>query len=355
MPSAKDENAWRMENASLRSETLRLNKIIDALADRAECTETVSQSDFGVFQSTIILEDQVRSRTSELLQAEEHLKRNLAELAAANRRLVALGNQLAEAEKQAAVGQLAGGVAHEINNPLGFINSNLSSLERYHKQIFGLINAYEEAEPLLPPDIKKRLSTLRESIDLPYLKEDIQNLIGESRTGAERIRLIVLHLKDYSRSLDEPVESVDLHKLIDDAITIVWDELKPALKLTKEYGQLPSVVCMPVQTGRAIGNLLRNALQSMPDSGQLSLHTACTIDQVTIAIKDNGCGIDPEIIKRIFDPFFTTRPVGQGTGLGLSVAQGIISQHGGRIEIASELGKGSCFTIHLPVKYCQPV
>jgi signal transduction histidine kinase len=107
--------------------------------------------------------------------------------------------------------------------------------------------------------------------------------------------------------------------------------------------------------GRAIGNLLRNALQSMPDGGQLSLHTACTNDQITFAIKDHGCGIDPEIIGRIFDPFFTTRSVGQGTGLGLSVAQGIISRHGGRIEIASELGKGSCFTIHLPVKYCQPV
>jgi len=290
----------------------------------------------------------------ELGKREESLRHHLAELETANRRLLEMGNQLLLAEKQAAIGQLAAGVAHEINNPLGFVSSNLTTLAQYVANLQGLVDAYRKAEPQLPDASSKPLAEHRQSIDLDFLCEDAPVLIGESRKGLERVRVIVRNLLDFSRTLDESVEKLDLHSLLDESLASVWKEAAPTVEIIKEYGRLPLVEGMPMQLVQAFANLLRNALQAMPGGGRLTLHTACVDNGVAIAFIDSGYGISPEIQGRIFDPFFTTRPVGQGPGLGLSVTYGIVSRHGGHIDLSSLPGQGSNFTLWLPCEQNMP-
>jgi len=201
------------------------------------------------------------------------------------------------------------------------------------------VAAYGEVEPQLPAATGAAMAQRREAADLPFLRADIPTLIDESSTGVERVRVIVRNLLIFSRSLDEPVDAVDLRQVMDEALSLTWAELKPSVEISKAYGKQPLVECMPIQIGQAFANLLRNAIQSMPNGGHLTLRSENIGDGVAISIVDTGCGIPPDIQGRIFDPFFTTQPVGKGTGLGLSVAHGIISRHGGRIDVSSEPGK----------------
>jgi signal transduction histidine kinase len=287
----------------------------------------------------------------ELCEREVSMRRHMAELEAANRRLLEMGNQLLQAEKQAAIGQLAAGVAHEINNPLGFISSNLNTLAHYAGDLLELVDLYSEAESQLPVATCTPLAARRQAMDLAFLREDVPVLLDESKKGMDRVRVIVRNLLDFSRTLDEPVQALDLHAMLDETLAVTWNELNPTVELEKQYGKLPLVDGMPTQIAQVFSNLLRNALQSMPDGGHLKLSTECVGDGVAIIFKDSGCGIAPEIQRRIFDPFFTTRPIGSGTGLGLSVAHAIVARHGGNIDLTSTLGQGSTFTVFLPLKY----
>ena len=264
--------------------------------------------------------------------------------------------QLMQAEKLSAMGQLAAGVAHEINNPVGFVGSNLGTLEKYLQDIFAVVAAYEEAEAAHAADPAfDRARGLKRDCDYEFLKKDIAALLAESKEGVARVRRIVQDLKDFSRSGDTAWQWADLHQGLDSTLNIAWNELKYKCTVTRHYGDLPQVYCLPSQLNQVFLNLLVNAAQAIESRGEVTIATERLADApgdgaVRIRIADTGCGIPPEHLERIFDPFFTTKPVGKGTGLGLSLTWSIIDRHQGRIEVASTPGKGTEFTITLPVR-----
>ena len=260
-------------------------------------------------------------------------------------------SQLQQSEKMASVGQLAAGVAHEINNPIGYVHSNLTSLTRYIQNIFCVLDGYEQLERSLGVSHTELapVQALKERVELDYMRQDIIDLLAESEEGITRVEKIVRDLKDFSYLDQAEWQYVDIHVGLENTLSIVSHELKYKADLVKEYGDLPLVECLASQLNQVFMNLLVNAAHSIEQHGTITIRTGRDGEQVWIAIADTGKGIDPRHLKRIFDPFFTTKPVGVGTGLGLSVSYGIIQKHGGTIDVQSELGKGTVFTIRLPI------
>lgn len=258
--------------------------------------------------------------------------------------------QLLQSEKMASLGQIAAGVAHEINNPIGFVSSNLRTLQNYLHDLFRVAAVCEEAaaRARIPEDFA-RIQTIKNEVDFDYLRTDIFHLLEESVDGLVRVKKIVQDLKDFSRPGEAEWQFADLHQGLDSTLNIVAHEIKYKCEVHKEYGDLPLVRCLPAQLNQVFLNLLTNAAQSIPEKGEIHIRTGCAGDEVFITVSDNGSGIAPEHLDRIFDPFFTTKPVGQGTGLGLSLSYGIVQKHGGRIEVVSRVDAGTTFTIWLPV------
>lgn len=262
-------------------------------------------------------------------------------------------NQLLQSEKMASIGQLAAGVAHEINNPIGYVNSNLGSLEGYLKQLFQVIDAFQKAEPSISdPAVLSQILAAKQSAELEFLMEDVYALLSESRQGISRVTKIVQDLKDFSH-VGSPDEwsLADLHEGLESTINIVNNEIKYKAQLVKDYGVLPQIECLPSQLNQVFMNILVNAAQAMDGHGTITIRSGVHEErEAWIEISDTGKGISPEHVTRIFDPFFTTKPVGKGTGLGLALSYGIVQKHDGRIEVASELGRGTTFRIILPVQ-----
>jgi two-component system, NtrC family, sensor kinase len=296
------------------------------------------------------LEAAVDERTAKLVRANEALQ---VEMTERKRR----ESQLVQAEKLASIGQLAAGVAHEINNPIGFVSSNFGALQGYFDNLMQLLGAYEGAVAQLnSPTTTRSLASLREDLQLDYLKEDLPGLMRESKDGIERVRAIVQDLREFSQ-----VDSVqqwrwsNLHQGIDSTLNIVASEVRPAADIVKAYGQIPEVECLASQINQVVMNMVVNAAHAMgPERGRITLSTGTGTgaegDTVWIEVADTGCGIPAQHLSRIFDPFFTTRPVGKGTGLGLSLSYGIVQRHHGRIEVDSRVGEGTRFRIVLPVR-----
>jgi signal transduction histidine kinase len=261
--------------------------------------------------------------------------------------------QLLQSEKMAAMGQLAAGIAHEINNPIGFVGSNLGSLEGYIGDLMGIVEAYTTADSGDDP----RFSVARQRINdcnFAYLKEDLPQLITETREGVSRVRKIVSDLKEFSHAGDNDWHWADVHHGLDTTLNIVWNELKYKCTVTKHYGELPKLHCLPSQLNQVFMNLLVNAAQAIESKGEITITTECLdVAHVRISISDNGSGMPPDVLAHIFQPFYTTKPVGKGTGLGLSLARGIIERHHGKIDVLSVVGKGTTFTITLPVDEAQ--
>jgi len=277
---------------------------------------------------------------TEKLAAETALNARLEETLRLNRKLEEAHNQLLQSEKMASIGQLAAGVAHELNNPIGFVHSNLGTLRVYLADLFLIADA----------GAGERARALKAEKDYDYLRTDIFQLLDESAEGLERVKKIVLDLKDFSRPGETNWQWADLHQGLDSTLNIVWNELKYKCTVTKDYGALPRVRCLPAQLNQVFMNLLVNAAHAIETKGEIRVVTRAPDEKtVQVVVADTGRGIAPEHLKRVFDPFFTTKPVGQGTGLGLSVSWGIIQRHHGRIEVASEPGKGTTFTVTLPV------
>jgi two-component system NtrC family sensor kinase len=264
--------------------------------------------------------------------------------------------QLLQSEKMASVGQLAAGIAHEINNPIGFVNSNMGTLKGYVATLLGVIDQYEQVGGG-HPEVAAGMAALREQADLAFLKEDMTDLVCESLEGLKRIKEIVQALKDFSHTGATAWEVADLHQGLDSTLNIVSNEIKYKARVERQYGQLPLVTCLASQLNQVFMNLLVNAAQAVSTQGIITVRTGtgkgigpeAQANWVWIEVGDNGSGIAPEHMKRIFEPFFTTKPVGSGTGLGLSLSYGIVNRHGGRIEVASVIGEGTRFTVHLPV------
>jgi len=276
-------------------------------------------------------------------------QRRIAELKSMNQKLEDAQNQLLQSEKMASIGQLAAGVAHEINNPIGYVYSNLGALEKYLKDMFSVVAAYEQLED--DPGALATVRQLKQQVDLDFLKEDVSALMHESREGITRVKKIVQDLKDFSHvDASDEWTFADLHAGLDSTLNIVANEVKYKAEVTKDYGDIPEVECLPSQLNQVFMNLLVNAAHAIEERGTITIRTCTHDSEVWVEIADNGKGIPAENLKRIFDPFFTTKPVGKGTGLGLSLSYSIIQKHGGKIEVASEVGKGTTFSLRLPVK-----
>jgi hemerythrin-like metal-binding protein len=299
------------------------------------------------------LELRVSQRTEALEAANGQLSHSILELKKLNQQLESAQNQLLQSEKMASVGQLAAGVAHEINNPIGFVNSNLSTLEKYIGGLKVVLIAYQQSEASLNPTALSTLVAIKKKVDLPYILEDIPNLLKESQDGLVRVKRIIQDLRDFSH-VDESVwQLASLESCMDSTINVATNEIKYKAEVIKKYAGLPSVECMPSQLNQVFLNLLVNAAQAIEQKGVITISTGQLNEEVWIEVADTGKGIDPDNIKKIFDPFFTTKPIGKGTGLGLSVSFGIVQKHGGRIEVHSELGKGTAMRVWLPIKHVQ--
>jgi signal transduction histidine kinase len=256
--------------------------------------------------------------------------------------------QLLQAEKMASIGQLAAGIAHEINNPVGFVNSNMGALQNYVDTLLGVIDGYQQAA-LGQPALQAQLAQAERDADLEFLREDVTALVKESLDGLKRVRDIVQSLKDFSHVGETAWQVADVHQGLDSTLTIVANEVKFKASVEKHYGKLPPITCLASQLNQVFMNLLVNAAQAIRERGIIRIITGTDKDGIWVRIQDNGGGIPAQNLKRIFEPFFTTKAVGSGTGLGLSLAYGIITKHGGRIDVLSEPGKGSAFTVHLPI------
>lgn len=296
------------------------------------------------------LTEALREQLEERKRAEKALQREKAEQRILIERLEDAHNQLLQSEKMASIGQLAAGVAHEINNPVGYINSNLGALQQYVATLLRLINAYEKHEHELSPETRDALNLLKEEGDLAYLREDISDLLAESVGGLQRVKRIVQDLKDFSHVSETDMQWANIETGLESTLNVVWNELKYKAEVVKDYGGIPEIECIPSQLNQVFMNLLVNAAQAIDTHGVITLRTRRSGDNVCIEIADTGSGIPQQILNRIFDPFFTTKPVGTGTGLGLSITHGIIRKHNGRIEVDSEPGRGTTFRITLPIR-----
>ena len=288
------------------------------------------------------LEQLVEERTAEIQQAYDQLKQ--------------LQSQLVQSEKMAAVGQLAAGVAHEINNPVGFIASNLSTLGEYAGDLSGLLTAYAELEDRLDTgdtqaqtEMRERIRQLKEEADLGFLLEDLDSLIAESREGTERVRKIVQNLKEFSHVDREETSLTNLNAGVESTLNIVWNELKYKADVEKDYGDIPEIECYPQELNQVFMNVLVNAAQAIDKKGTITIRTYQEDQAVCVAITDTGHGMSPEVQARIFEPFYTTKEVGKGTGLGLSMTYNIVRKHGGDLLVDSQVGKGTTFTVRIPI------
>jgi len=299
---------------------------------------------------TVCSDDTVTRQAS----AEAELLRRNQELTELNEKLSRAQEQLLQSEKLASIGQLAAGVAHEINNPISFVFSNFGTLQTYVADLLRVVVRYERAEAFITdPQTVRELAALREQVDLGFLMEDVPVLMSESREGIERVRKIVQDLKDFSRvDASQEWQWVNLHHGIDTTLNIVNNEVKYKADIVKEYGELPEVECLPSQINQVILNIVVNGAQAIAGPrGRITIRTGAGADHVWIEIADTGTGIPKAILSRIFDPFFTTKAIGSGTGLGLSLSYGIIQKHRGRIDVQSEPGAGTVFRIELPIRH----
>ena len=269
--------------------------------------------------------------------------------------------QLIQAEKLSSLGQMVAGIAHEINNPVSFIYGNLSHTNEYIENLLQLLDLYQQHSPGTVPEISAAI----EEMDLDFVKEDLPKMISSMNMGANRIREIVLSLRNFSRLDEAQMKAVDIHEGIDSTLLILQNRLKPKpgdpkITVVKNYGDLPLVECYACGLNQVFMNIIANAIDALstqPPPRSIAIKTSKSItgSEVLIEIADNGPGIPPEIQKRLFDPFFTTKPVGKGTGLGLSISHNIIvEQHSGSIDCISHPGEGTSFAISIPLHSAKP-
>ena len=269
----------------------------------------------------------------------ELLRRRWMELASQFHELEETQHQLLQAEKLASIGQLAAGVAHEINNPVGFVNSNLGSLRNYSQQMIALLEQCRAGQGKEADFV---------AADFDYLRHDVLDLLQESQDGLGRVTRIVNDLKDFSRVDRAEEQDFDLNGGLDSTLNVVWNEVKYKAEVVRDYGEIPLLRCVGAQINQVAMNLLLNAAHAIAEHGTITLRTGHDAHTVWFEVADTGSGIAPEVLRRIFEPFFTTRPVGKGTGLGLSVSYDIVRKHGGQIHVNSQPGQGSCFRVSLP-------
>lgn len=286
------------------------------------------------------LEAALRKRNEELQQSIEQTKK--------------MQSGLIQSEKMASLGLLTAGIAHEINNPLAFISSNLNRFDEYFHDALGLLNQWKKLGeaarlPETHADAFARLCEEEETVNLPFIREDFKNLMQHAREGIDRIRSIVEQLRGFSHMGSEVTDDVSVERALDDTILLAWNEIKYKATVVKDYGEIPPVRCSAGELKQVLVNLIVNAAHAIEKAGTITLRTTVSDHHAVIQIEDTGCGIPPEHLPRIFDPFFTTKPVGKGTGLGLWISATIVQKYGGTISVDSTVGVGTTFTLRLPL------
>ncbi len=299
-------------------------------------------------ESRDLLEARVLERTSDLHSVNEALQQEKERQAGLIQRLEEAQNQLIQSERMASIGQLAAGVAHEINNPVGFVNSNLGSMEHYLQDLLRLLSSYEQAEAELPVPTRQQIALLKQEIDIEFLRSDVTELLSESLDGLKRVTRIVQDLKTFSHADEAEKQWANLEAGLESTLRVAWNEIKYKAEVIKEFGGIPEIECFPFQLNQVFMNLLVNAAHAIEERGSITIRTGHDDSHLWVEIQDTGHGIKPENLRRIFDPFFTTKSVGQGTGLGLSIAYGIVKKHHGQIEVQSAVGGGTTFKVILP-------
>jgi len=339
-----------------------VHKLIDGLP--------VSDETGKVFQVVLVSKDitedrrksdKIKKLNIELKTSSDQIQRKNSALEKTLLQLKETQTQILQAEKMASIGQLAAGVAHEINNPTGYVSSNLETLSKYQKAFNGLIDNYQGfkidlrqavvSNNQLPEQLDARLEqieALERSVDIDFLRSDSTALIDESREGMERIKKIVLNLKDFAHPGQNRKKPADINRGLESTLKIVKNELKHKARVVKDFEALPEISCFPQQLNQVFMNILLNAAQAIPASGEIRIRTRLENEQVEIMIKDNGMGIEEENLSRVFDPFFTTKDVGEGTGLGMNIAYNIVKKHSGTIAVESMVGEGTTFTVRIP-------
>ena len=326
----------------------RSQRVIDALRIGA-FDYLLKPCDLDVLQLRV--EQALERRT--LLQNGKRYKEELeihnAELSAHRAKLTSLQAQLMQSEKMASLGQLAGGVAHELNNPAGFIYSNMESLDQYASRLTRLLSVYDHAQ--LSPELTAQANAIKREIKYEEALPELSSIIADCQEGARRIRDIVMNLRTFSRLDEAESTPVDIHAGIDSTIRILSQYYNSDhIALKREYSPLPLIHCFAGQLNQVWMNLLMNAAQAIGlGPGEVRIETGVKDEMVFVKISDTGSGILPKDLEKIFEPFFTTKPVGVGTGLGLSISYGIITSHGGTITVESTHGKGTTFTTRIPL------
>ncbi|AOY84652.2 ATP-binding protein [Moorena producens JHB] len=333
------------------------NAIAQLIKSLTEITEQVKQESNFTLQAPVTTQDEVGVLATSLNQL-------IHRMADYTQELQQTDIQLIQNEKMSSLGTMVAGIAHEINNPINFIYGNLFFTSDYIEDLLSLVELYQQYYPNPDPEIKNQL----EEIDLEFLAQDLPKIIASMKGGAERIREIVLSMRNFSRLDEAEMKPVNIHEGIDNTLVLLSNRLKPGIEVIKQYGDLPLVDCYPAQLNQVFLSILENALDAIEKDATeykaiehksvescpspvftIRIQTEL-VDQnwVVIRIADNGPGIPAAIKDRIFDPFFTTKDPGQGTGLGLAISYQIITKHRGKIEVASEPGQGAEFVISLP-------
>lgn len=343
-------------NFALRSPISTQDEVGSLATSLNQLVQWIGEYTHALEQARHTLEQRVEERTQDLTEALQELRQTQS--------------QLIQSEKMSSLGQLVAGIAHEVNNPINFIYGNLKHADEYSQNLLELIQLYRQQYPH-PTSV---VQTYIEAIDLDFIREDLPKLLASMQMGTERIRQIVLSLRNFSRLDEAEMKPVDIHEGIENTLLILNNRLRQGIRLIKEYGDIPLVECYPAQLNQVFMNLIANAIDAlekyrMPDArcqtdnapsstfNSQILNPVIAIrteqvdqDHVSIQVCDNGSGIPPDIQAKLFDPFFTTKPVGKGTGLGLSICYQIIEKHQGKISVISEAGQGTKFTILLPLK-----
>jgi signal transduction histidine kinase len=299
------------------------------------------------------LEQRVQKRTQEIQQKNQQL----TELVETMKRIQ---EQLVHSEKMASLGQLVAGIAHEINNPVNFISSNISPLKQYITDVKEILHRYEDMEEL-PPEQRADIETLKASLDFEFLLEDLDALIRDIETGATRIKDIVQDLRNFSRLDEAELKTIDIHQSLETTLNLLGHLYENRITVHRHYADIPQVECYAGQLNQVFMNILANAAQAFEAKGNVWITTSLDTNtgnpaqspRVHITFRDDGRGIPEDVLPKIFDPFFTTKDVGEGTGLGLSIAYGIIEKHRGDIRVHSRIGAGTEFHIEIPLKLSQ--